>query len=289
MKLKHRILLIVVLAAGVILANCAERCHEDEADLSAGQTSPSASGNNPDAGAKPSEGDSSTHYPDLEIAATPAGIPSILKHYEGFTVGFNPENHTPNWVGWELLASETDGESSRNNAFWCDDELEGCAYPYDYTRSGYDRGHLCPAADQKWSDRAMRDCFVMANMCPQDHSLNSGAWATLEKKERLWAKRDSALIIVAGPIYEKTDNKRIGDSGVRVPSAFFKVLAAPYCSSPRAIAFVYPNMSAPGNMSNYVMTVDEVEQLTGFDFFSSLPDQLENRIEATTSFKEWDR
>lgn len=135
----------------------------------------------------------------------------------------------------------------------------------------------------------MNDCFVMTNMTPQDHSLNTGAWNTLENKERLWAERDSALIIVAGPIYADTDKKRIGDSGVRVPSAFFKVLLAPYVEKPRAIGFVYPNMASPGNMENYSMSVDQVEELTGLDFFSSLPDDVEEMVESRVSFTEWNR
>ena len=135
----------------------------------------------------------------------------------------------------------------------------------------------------------MHDCFVMTNMAPQDPSLNSGAWRTLETKERLWAKRDSAIVIVAGPIYTDSDRKRIGDSGVRVPSAFFKVLLAPYTEYPRAIGFVYPNMHSPGNMADYSMSVDEVEKITGLDFFYNLPDDIEEKVERSASFKEWNR
>ena len=225
------------------------------------------------------------HYPDLEMTEGAEGR-TIIKRYEGFTVCFNPSNHTPDWVGWELLGSETNGEESRSNKFWQDSELDGCPSPNDYRNSGYDKGHLCPAADQKWSSEAMTDCFVMSNMTPQEHALNAGAWKTLEEKERLWAQRDSALVIVAGPIYEANDRKTIGD-GVRVPSAFFKVLLAPYVDEPRAIGFVYPNMKAPGNMQNYSMSVDKVEELTGLDFFSSLPDDLENKVEASADFRVW--
>ncbi|MDE7382106.1 MAG: DNA/RNA non-specific endonuclease [Muribaculaceae bacterium] len=229
------------------------------------------------------------HFPDLEIVSIPENTPSYLKHYTGFSLSFNPENKTPNWVGWELLGSETDGAESRSNLFWQDTEVRNCPTSDDYKRSGFDRGHLCPAADQKWSSEAMTDCFVMTNMAPQDHALNAGAWQTLEKRQRAWAKRDSAIVIVAGPIYEKSDKKRIGANKVRVPGAFFKVMVAPYLSSPRGIAFVYPNMSAPGNMQQYVMTIDEVERITGFDFFANLPDEIENKIESETSFKEWNK
>lgn len=226
---------------------------------------------------------------DFLSVAIPSGIAGQLKDYEGFRVSFNSDNHTPNWVAWELLGVETDGPKSRYNKFWQDEEIEGCPVTSDYSYSGYDRGHMCPAADQKWSEQAMIDCFSLANIVPQDNALNTGAWKTLENKERAWAKRDSAILIVAGPIYEDSDTQRIGYAGVRVPSAFFKVLAAPYLDSPRGIAFVYPNMSSPGNMENYVMTIRDVEKLTGYDFFHNMPDDLEEAIESKASFRDWNK
>ena len=135
----------------------------------------------------------------------------------------------------------------------------------------------------------MEDCFVMANICPQDHNLNSNAWSTLEAKERQWAKRDSAIMIIAGPIYTKNDTQRIGPTGVRVPGAFFKAFLAPYVKEPRAIAFVYPNMSSPGNMEKYAMSIDNLEKLLGYDLFPALPDSIENIVEAEFSFTEWTR
>lgn len=226
----------------------------------------------------------------LTIVKAPAFLPSQMVDYTGFTVSFNPDNHTPNYAAWELLGSETEGSATRDDGdFWQDTGVKGCPESRDYSRSGFDRGHMVPAADQKWSVKAMRDCFSMANMCPQKHELNAGAWKTLEAKERLWAQRDSALVIVAGPIYNDSDKKRIGATGVRVPSAFFKVLLAPYADRPRAIGFVYPNMKAPGNMQDYAISVDEVERLTGLDFFSTLPDDIENEIEANFHFKTWNK
>lgn len=239
--------------------------------------------------------DSQKEYPEVgtngETAllnvVSPNGIESQIKDYAGFKVSFNKENRTPNWVAWELLGSETNGEQSRYNKFWTDEDLDGCPFTSDYTRSGYDRGHLCPSADQKWSETAMIDCFSMANIAPQDHALNTGAWKTLENKERLWAQRDSAIVIIAGPIYTESDRTTIGDSQVRVPGAFFKAMIAPYADTPRGIAFVYPNMTAPGNMENYVMTIREVEHLTGYDFFSALPDDIEELVETKSSFRDW--
>lgn len=228
------------------------------------------------------------NYPGLEYVELPENLTSQIKEYVGFTISFNRENGTPNYVAWELLGSEAQGTKGRSNKFWTDPEIKGCPSTGDYTRSGYDRGHMCPSGDQKWSDEAMNDCFVMANICPQKHELNNGAWKTLETKERQWAKRDSAIMIVAGPIYEKSDKERIGKAGVRVPSAFFKAIIAPYVDEPRGIAFVYPNMTAPGNMANYAMSIDQLEKTLGYDLFPALPDDIENKIESTYSFKEWD-
>lgn len=223
---------------------------------------------------------------DLLDTGTPDDIPSQIKDYVGFRVSFNRDNHTPNWVAWELTAAEADGEVPRYNKFWCDEEIAGCSETRDYTRSGFDRGHMCPAGDNKISEQMMIDCFTMANICPQAHSLNTGAWKTLENKERLWAQRDGNIVIVAGPIYEPSDCTRIGETGVRVPSAFFKVLIEPYSSTPGGIGFIYPNMSSPGDMYNYAMTIDQVEDITGFDFFRQLPDELENEIESRTP-RQW--
>ena len=230
-----------------------------------------------------------SHFSGLDHVKIPSSVPSQEKEYTGFRLSFNSENHTPNWVAWELLGSETEGPKGRTNNFWQDPDLDGCPTTGDYRGSGFDRGHMCPAADQKWSETAMSDCFVLANICPQNHSLNSGAWNTLENKERAWARRDSAIVIVAGPIYEKSDTRTIGEARVRVPSAFFKVIAAPYADNPRGIAFVYPNMTSPGNMEQYVMTIRDVESLTGFDFFHNLPDDIEEAVESVSSFKDWNR
>lgn len=234
-----------------------------------------------------SQSSSSLQLTELDKVKRLKDVPSVVKEYEGFTIDFNPKNKTPNYVAWILHGHETEGATSRSNKFWTDNELEGCPETRDYSHSSYDRGHMCPAGEQKWSDEAMHHSFVMANICPQKHELNTGAWKTLEDKERIWAKRDSAIVIVAGPIYEPSDNETIGKNNVRVPSAFFKVLLAPFAEPMRAIGFVYPNMKCEGNMQAYAVSVDDIEKITGFDFFSALPDDIEDNIEAVVSFKDW--
>lgn len=269
---------VVMLAAGAFMAMKDSRNKPDLRDIQ--ETARNVSVN---------EDVHQESYPGLETVIIPDSIPQQIKEYVGFTINFNKKNKTPNYVAWELIGNKAQGEKSRSNKFWTDPEIDGCPSKNDYTRSGYDRGHMCPSGEQKWSHEAMEDCFVMANICPQDHELNNKAWKTLENKERQWAKRDSAIMIVSGPVYSDADTKRIGNAGVRVPGAFFKVLLAPYVENPRGIAFVYPNMIAPGNMQDYAMSIDELEKIIGYDFFPSLPDDIEEKVESTYSFKEWNK
>lgn len=265
--------------AGMLMASCS----------TSNPTPNEGGGNNETTPQQPDTSVPVKHYNGLETVGEPAGLLSQIKEYEGFTVSFHSSNKTPNYVAWELLDVETTGSNNRTDNFWQDPDIENCPTTKDYTGSGYDRGHMCPAADQKWSAKAMEECFVMSNICPQDHSLNAGAWATLESKTREWAKRDSCVYVICGPIYTDEDTKRIGNAGVRVPGAFFKVLLAPYIDSPRGIGFIYPNMQSPGNMQNYSMSIDEVEAITGLDFFPALPDDLEEKVEKQASFTEWNQ
>ena len=110
---------------------------------------------------------------ELMNVVIPEDMPSQIKDYEGFRVSFNRDNRTPNWVAWELLGSEAKGDVPRAKSFWTDSDVAGCPTTNDYKNSGYDRGHLCPAADQKWSVQAMQDCFSLAYFCPQNSSLNT--------------------------------------------------------------------------------------------------------------------
>lgn len=277
---------IVVFGMGVVMAvnSCSP---SDEPD-------PIVDGNENDNNTDNNENTDNENTPSvsgflgLETVIIPENIPSQIKDYTGFTVSFNKENKTPNYVVWELLGSEVGGSIARIDNFWQDKEIEGCPTTYDYTRSGYDRGHMCPAADQKWSEEAMNDCFVMANICPQLNDLNAHAWKNLEDRERQWAQRDSAIWIVCGPIYLQGEEvKTIGTPKIRVPDAFFKVLMAPYLKEPRGIAFVFPHMAVSGNMQDYAMSIDDLEKDLNYNFFSTLPDDIEEKVESSFSFKEW--
>ncbi len=226
-------------------------------------------------------------YGNLEDVITPKSLKSQVVGYEGMTLSFNSEMHVPNWVAWELTCKEVAGTEPRKDNFRADDNVEGSAEKWDYSYSGYDRGHMAPAGDMKWSEKAMDESFFMTNMCPQAKSLNTGAWKRLEEKCRQWAEIDSAIIIICGPILTDTIEEYIGDSRVAVPQRFFKVILSPYVDSPRGIGFIMPNGKVPGGMQASAVSIDEVEHITGLDFFSSLPDDLEEEVESQCRFHYW--
>lgn len=218
----------------------------------------------------------------------PEGMNSVTCTYKGFTSHFNPTYHIPNVVIYELTGNETEGSTPRHNNFITDEGVEGCATPQDYSYSGYDRGHMAPASDMKWDDKAMRQSFYMTNICPQVKALNTGAWNRLESRVREWAKRDSVLIVATGPILSDP-MPTIGDSKVAVPPRFFKILLASHAQPMRAIAFIYDNARATGDLEQHAVSVDAVEEATGIDFFSNLPDEVEDAVEAQCDLSQWNQ
>lgn len=223
----------------------------------------------------------------LDVVTDSRCLPDQRVSYTGMDLSFNPRHHVPNWVAWELTRAETEGTVGRENKFYCDEHVAGCADHYDYSYSGYDRGHMAPAGDMKWSADAMHGSFSMANICPQAKSLNTGAWKKLEDKCRTWARADSAIIVICGPILTERPIEQIGDSRVSVPRRFFKVILSPHVSPMRGIGFVMPNDKVPGGIQAAAVSIDEVERLTGHDFFASLPDDIENEVESQCDFHYW--
>jgi endonuclease G len=226
----------------------------------------------------------------LELPGKLKGVKEQIITHTGFTLSFNKEHNTPNWVAWELTAEETEGEKPRAESFLPDPNVspQHQVTTEDYVRSGYDRGHMVPAADMKWSMKAMNDCFYMTNICPQDGGLNSGSWQTLEKACRRWAKQEGKVYVVCGPVYKSTKPKKLGkEHKISVPDGFYKVVLSMREGKEKAIGFYYENRSGKQEMKYTATSVDEIEALTGINFFVNVPDKLEDKIEATYSLKLW--
>ena len=226
-----------------------------------------------------------------EIPVSTKERAEILLEQYGYTVSYNPDLCIPNWVAWELNAEKLVERESRNSKFVPNPKLpeDMAVTTNEYTGSGWDRGHMCPAGDNKYHWRAMNESFYMTNICPQNHNLNRGDWKELEEACRRWAEVEP-VYIVCGPINYRTP--KYGYIGktfkIRVPDAFFKVvLTGMQSGKPRAIGFIYKNESGNNKRDHYVNSVDEVERITSMDFFSALPDEMENRVEASCRKDEW--
>ncbi len=216
----------------------------------------------------------------------------VLIEHEGFSLLFDTKTMCPRWVAWELTAEETRGKVSRSGVdFKADDQVpeQYQVASWDYNGGHYGRGHMCPAGDMKWSQQAMQDCHYMTNICPQTAELNKTWWEHLERACRSWARQDGSVQIVCGPVF--SDNpKRFGKKHrMAVPKGFYKVVLSLKEGREKAIGFYYTNDDAPQPMEDAVRSVDDIEQLTGIDFFSSLPDEQEDRLEAMTDLRSWDK
>ncbi len=239
------------------------------------------------------EGHGKVRAKGLEIPAYLTDRPEEIVQHEGFTLSYNNKHLLPNWVAWVLTAERVKGTEKRADNFQPDTDIRRgpIATTYDYRASGYDRGHMCPAADCKHSRQSMNACFLMSNMAPQTHALNAGDWADLEELCRRWAKTYDSIYIVCGPILRKgVHYEKIGENRVSVPRQFFKaVLRWDTESEPQAIAFIFNNDEKKHPLSHYAVTVDSVESLTGINLFSKLPKHVEQRAEAAFDVQQWRR
>ena len=220
------------------------------------------------------------------------GVPGqsdLLIEREGYALGYNRLWKQAAWVSYRLTATEVlSNACKRTNPFAKDPNIESdYSLPQDYAASGYDRGHLAPAADMRWSHQALIESFFMSNLSPQKPAFNRGIWSALEQFVRDTAVAETNVVIVTGPVVSSNDlSHTIGKRKVVVPSAYFKVI---YDETPpvKMIAFLLPNEGSPLAISNFVVTVDSVEEVTGLDFFSALPDKIEDALEASISIQDW--
>lgn len=212
----------------------------------------------------------------------------IIKH-TAFTLSYIERYEQPEWVAYKLTRDMLDGSMKRTNKFTPDTLVStGSATAKDYEKSGYDKGHLCPAADMKSSPVLMKECFFMSNMSPQEPSFNRGVWSKLEELVRTWAMQDSLLYIATGPVF-RDSMKFIGKKNrVAVPWGFYKVILD-YRKGhwPKAIGFILPNCGTTDSLIHFTVSVDSVEKVTGIDFFPNLPDIIERSVECSYDLVEW--
>lgn len=225
---------------------------------------------------------------NLELIALPANDGDIVIH-NGFTLRYSEEHEQPYWVAYVLTPGETVVKAvSRDDNFRADPAIStGSATLADYKGSGYDRGHLAPFADLSWSEESASDSFLLSNMSPQAGSLNRGRWADLESVIRTFSL-SGPICVVTGPVLTDGPYKTIGENKVSVPNYYYKVILFYSGQRSRAIGFLLPNEACKEPLQSYAVSVDYIEQLTGIDFFSLLPDDVEDVLESSYDTDLWD-
>lgn len=229
----------------------------------------------------------------LGLPSSPGGQKVLLDRSK-FTVLYDNELNNPVWVAEYLTREDVESEAvSRDRFSFSDDpDVDGEPQNSDYTNSGYDRGHMAPAEDMEDSATAMKECFYMTNMVPQKHSLNGGRWKTMEELARKVAVKEGHVWIYSGPVYRTPSpgecSGTIGKKNVVVvPQAFFKIIVYQERGTYHALAFLIPHLegkaSEYGPIDNYLLSIDQVEATTGFDFLTGVDRTLEEAVESVAA------
>ena len=210
----------------------------------------------------------------------------IIKH-RFYTLSYAEKYEQAEWVAYELNAQSLTNKHYERPFFIKDNLVKTESADWrNYKKSGFDKGHLCPAGDMKFSVDAFEDTFYTSNISPQTHDFNSGIWNTLEEKVRYWAKKYDDIFVITGPVLT-SGLETIGRENVAVPNYFYKILINKTNSETKVIAFLVPSVDSQKPLYTFVVSVDELEKATGIDFFETLPDALENELEKNSSYKNW--
>ena len=275
---------------------------EKQATTTAAQPSTKESSQTVTTTSKPSKkttASSSTKAERASITPLPKGaeLPQLKRkraeqviQHEGYTVSYNADYRIANWVAYVLTDKEARSDKAeRQNKFVVDPLVKGAsATNEDYTRTGFDRGHLAPAGDMKWSEKAMRESFYLSNITPQKPGLNRGIWKELEEQIRLWARENGAVLIATGPVIPNEELSRLGKNRVGVPRHFYKVLCMVVNNRLEGVGFLFENRDyGTTPLRQLMVPIDSVEQVTGIDFFQVLPDAEERQMEATVHTDLW--
>lgn len=211
---------------------------------------------------------------------------SIITH-NFYTLSYSEKHEQAEWVAYELKKEHLSNNDFKRPYFEEDKKIRTSSADWrNYKKSGYDRGHLCPAGDRRFSYQAYEETFLTSNISPQEHQFNSGVWNRLEKKIRYWARIYDGVHVITGGVL--TDNlKTIGYEHVSVPQYFYKIVWDYDDKNLKAIAFLMPHKETNDSLNRFIVSIDEIEYMTGIDFFSSLDDKIENRLEKTRNKKGW--
>ena len=217
----------------------------------------------------------------------PTSTTGQIVHHKNYSLSYSEPHEQAEWVAYELKASHLSSTNHKRPYFEIDKAVKtGAAHWRNYKQSGFDRGHLCPAGDRRFTKEAHDETFLTSNISPQEHQFNSGVWNRLEQKVRYWARKNDGVFVVTGGVLNN-NLRTIGSENVAVPNQFYKVILDRTNGKTKVLAFLVDHKDSDLPLYKFVVSVDKVESLTGIDFFPQLDDDIENQLEASSSYKNW--
>ncbi len=225
-----------------------------------------------------------TILPELFQPSSTTG--DIVKH-EHFTLSYNEPFEQAEWVAYMLKKEHLTYDDRKRPYFIEDPKVKTKSADWrNYKGSGYDRGHLCPAGDRRFSKQAYNETFYTSNISPQNREFNAGVWNQLEMQIRRWVKKNGTHFVITGGVLQKGLDE-IGDEDVDVPKFYYKIIAKGNADNLTMIGFLMPNKPSSKPIEDFVVSIDNIEALTGVDFFQDLPDTQERTLENIINLKAW--
>ncbi len=241
-----------------------------------------------------SSSSSSSSSSEFNTTFLPTSTTGAIVKHNFFTLSYSEKYEQAEWVAYELSPKQLSKNEWERPYFVEDKSVQTKSADWrNYKNSGYDRGHLCPAGDRRFSFEAYNETFLTSNISPQNHDFNSGIWNRLEQKTRYWAQKYDGVYVITGGIL-KENLKTIGTEKVAVPEEFFKIIIENTHAKDtsiegnyKVIAFLIPNEPSSKSIYDYTVSIDFIETKTGIDFFSKLPDSVTTILESTVDRKGW--
>ncbi len=223
----------------------------------------------------------------VESNFLPSSTTGEIVAHVNYTLSYSEPHEQAEWVAYTLKRAHLTYDDRQRPYFIEDPKVKSKSADWrNYKGSGYDRGHLCPAGDRRFSEEAYNETFYTSNISPQDKHFNAGIWNRLEQKVRYWCKKYGDLVVVTGGVLEE-GLPEIGEEDVDVPNAFYKIVLRKQGEEVNVLAFLIPAKESQKPLQDFLVSVDEIEQRTGIDFFEKQPKQWQAEVESRVNANSW--
>lgn len=223
----------------------------------------------------------------VESNFLPSSTTNEVVEHNYYTLSYSEPHEQAEWVAYILRKEHLTYDDRERPYFIEDPKVSTKSADWrNYRGSGYDRGHLLPAGDRRFSEQAYNETFYTSNISPQDKEFNAGIWNRLEQKVRYWCKKYGDILVVTGGVLENTLIE-IGDEDVDVPRFFYKIVMRQNGKDVNAIAFLIPAEETNEPLEDFLVSIDELERETGIDFFEKQPEAWQSKIESKVDAAGW--